>query len=60
MTNEGVILKVMKEEGRAFSAGEVADLSKLDRKEVDKVFALLKKEDKIVSPMRCKWEPATK
>ena len=25
---------------------------------VDKAFAELKKEDAIVSPVRCKWEPA--
>ena len=29
-----------------------------DRKEVDKAFAELKKEGAIVSPVRCKWEPA--
>ncbi|HAP50992.1 MAG TPA: transcriptional regulator [Porphyromonadaceae bacterium] len=29
-----------------------------DRKEVDKAFAELKKEGTIVSPVRCKWEPA--
>ena len=33
-------------------------LSGLDRKVVDKVFAELKKEGAIVSPVRCKWTPA--
>ena len=33
-------------------------LSGLDRKEVDKAFAQLKKDGAIVSPVRCKWQPA--
>ena len=39
-------------------AGKVAELTGLDRKVVDKVFAELKKEGAIVSPVRCKREPA--
>ena len=30
----------------------------LDRKEVDKAFAQRKKDGAIVSPVRCKWQPA--
>jgi len=48
----------MKEAGKPVSAGEVATATGIDRKEVDKVFADLKKEVAIVSPVRCKWEPA--
>lgn len=53
-----LILKVMKEAGKPVAAGEVATLSGLDRKVVDKVFAQLKKDGEIVSPVRCKWTPA--
>ena len=53
-----LVLKVMKEAGKPIAAGEVATLSGLDRKVVDKVFADLKKEGAIVSPVRCKWTPA--
>lgn len=53
-----LILKVMKEAGKPVAAGEVAALSGLDRKVVDKVFAQLKKDGEIVSPVRCKWTPA--
>ena len=42
--------------GKPVSAGEIATLSGLDRKVVDKVFADLKKEEVITSPVRCKWE----
>lgn len=52
------VLNVMKEAGKPVTAGEVATMSGLDRKVVDKVFAELKKEGAIVSPVRCKWTPA--
>ena len=53
-----LILKTMKEAGKPVSTGEVATLSGLDRKVVDKAFAELKKTGEIVSPVRCKWTPA--
>ena len=53
-----IVLKTMSEAGKPVSAGEVATLSGLDRKVVDKVFAELKKDGTIVSPVRCKWTPA--
>ena len=40
------------------NTGILATLSILDRKEVDKAFAQLKKDGAIVSPVRCKWQPA--
>ena len=58
MTMKEEILKVMKEAGRPMSAGEVEKLLKADRKEIDNAFKALKEEGKIVSPVRCKWEPA--
>lgn len=58
MTMKEEILKVMKEAGRPMSAGEVEKLLKADRKEIDKAFKALKEEGKIVSLVRCKWEPA--
>ena len=54
------VLKVMKEAGKPVSAGEVEKLSGLDRKDIDKAFQALKKEESIVSPVRCKGEPANK
>ena len=54
------VLKVMKEAGKPVSAGEVEKLSGLDRKDIDKAFQALKKEEALVSPVRCKWEPANK
>ena len=54
------ILQAMKEANKPLTAGEVANLTNLDRKSVDKAFNDLKKEEKIVSPIRCKWEPKEK
>ncbi|MGI6009329.1 MAG: transcriptional regulator [Methanomethylophilus sp.] len=56
MKNE--VLKAMKEAGRPLSAGEVAKILGADRKEVDAAFKELKAEKAIVSPVRCKWQPA--
>lgn len=58
MNIKETILNVMKEAGKPISAGEVEKLSGLDRKDIDKAFKELKKEEAIVSPVRCKWEPA--
>ena len=52
------ILNVMREAGKPVSAAEIEKLSGLDRKDIDKAFKELKKEEAIVSPVRCKWEPA--
>ena len=52
------VLETMRKAGVPLNAGKVAELSGLDRKVVDKAFAELKKEGAIVSPIRCKWEPA--
>lgn len=60
MDNREKILDTMRSAGKPLSAGEVSTLSGIDRKEVDKEFAKLKKENTIVSPVRCKWEPAEK
>ena len=58
MDVKATVLKTMKDAGKPVSAGEVEKLSGLDRKEIDKAFKALKAEGAIVSPVRCKWEPA--
>ena len=58
MDVKATVLKTMKDAGKPISAGEVEKLSGLDRKEIDKAFKELKAEGAIVSPVRCKWEPA--
>lgn len=60
MNEKEQILEAMRNAGEPLNAGKVAELTGLDRKVVDKAFAELKKEGAIVSPVRCKWEPAEK
>ncbi len=60
METKDKVLEVMKQNGAPMSAGQVAEQTGIDRKEIDKAFAALKKEGVIVSPVRCKWEPANK
>ena len=51
-------MATMMEAGEPMNAGKIAELSGIDRKEVDKAMKQLKEEGAIVSPVRCKWEPA--
>ncbi len=60
MNEKETVLEAMRKAGTPLNAGKVAELTGLDRKVVDKAFAELKKEGAIVSPVRCKWEPAEK
>jgi len=52
------VLNAMREVGAPVNAGKIVEMTGLDRKVVDKAFADLKKEGAIVSPVRCKWQPA--
>lgn len=58
METKEKVLATMKEAGTPLNAGKIAELSGIDRKEVDKAMKQLKDEDAIVSPVRCKWQPA--
>ena len=60
MTEKEQILDAMKKAGEPLNAGKIAELTGLDRKVVDKAMAAMKKDGSIVSPVRCKWEPAEK
>jgi hypothetical protein len=56
MEAKDIVLDVMKKEGSPLNAGRIAEISGLDRKEVDKAMKALKDEELIVSPKRCYWE----
>jgi predicted transcriptional regulator len=55
METKDKVLEAFKNAGEPINAGKVAELTGLDRKEVDKAMNQLKKEEAIVSPVRCKW-----
>jgi biotin operon repressor len=58
MDEKEQILKAMRDAGEPLNAGKIAELTGLDRKAVDKAMAAMKKDGSIVSPVRCKWQPA--
>ena len=60
MEEKEIVLEAMRKAGEPVNAGKIAEITWLDRKIVDKAFVELKKEWAIVSPVRCKREPAEK
>lgn len=58
MNEKEQILKSMRDAGEPLNAGKIAELTGLDRKVVDKTMDAMKKDGSIVSPVRCKWQPA--
>ena len=50
------VLDVFRKSTEPLKAGEVAELSGVDKKEVEKIMNQLKEENVIFSPKRCFWE----
>jgi len=57
MTTEEKVLAAMKKAGKAMSAGQIAEATGIDRKEVDKAMKTLKTNGAIESPKVCYWQP---
>lgn len=55
METKNTVIATLKNAGEPLNAGKIAELSGLDRKDVDKAMKQLKEEGAIVSPVRCKW-----
>ena len=51
------VLATMEKAGEALNTGKIVELAGMDRKEVEKAMKTLKKEERIVSPKRCYWQP---
>jgi DNA-binding MarR family transcriptional regulator len=56
MDSETKIIETFKAAGKPLKAGELAEQSGLDKKEIDKILKKLKKEDRIESPQRCYYQ----
>ncbi len=54
---ENKVLDVMKKAGKPLSAGQIVEISGIDRKEVDQAMKKLKTEGRITSPKNCYWQP---
>lgn len=55
MDDKTKVIEAIRNAGEPVNAGKVAELTGLDKNVVDKVFAQLKKDGTIVSPVRCKY-----
>jgi len=51
------VFETMRSTGKPMKAGEIAEAAGLDKKVVDKAMKELKKEERIISPKFCYWEP---
>lgn len=51
------VLTALKVAGKPLKAGEIADATGLDKKEVDKAMKVLKTDGRIESPKVCYWQP---
>ncbi len=55
---EDAVLTAMKKAGKPVKAGDVAEATGMDKAEVSKIIAALKKQSKVRSPKACYYEPA--
>lgn len=56
METAKTIFDAMKKNGKALKVSEIAELTGIDKKEVDKAIKKLIAESKISSPKRCYYE----
>ena len=54
MESKEQVLAAMRQAGEPLNAGKIAEITGLDRKEVDKAMKSLKDDGSIISPIRCK------
>ncbi|MBS5928058.1 MAG: MarR family transcriptional regulator [Clostridium sp.] len=47
------VLEVLNNSAEPLKGGQIAEISGLDKKDVDKAIKALKAEEKIISPKRC-------
>lgn len=55
MDDKTKVIEAIRNAGEPVNASKVAETTDLDKKVVDKIFAQLKKDGTIVSPVRCKY-----
>ncbi len=53
MENREIVLNALKEAGKPVRPGQVAEVTGIDKKEIDRIIKELKKEGKIFSPKQC-------
>ena len=56
MDTKNSVLETLKKSGKPLKGGEIAEISGIEKKEVDKAIKSLVKEEKIYSPKRCFYD----
>jgi hypothetical protein len=56
MGTSEIVFASMQKAGKALKTGEVADLTGLEKKEVEKAIKQLSTAGKVFSPVRCFWQ----
>lgn len=51
------VMQTLQNAGKPMKAGEIAELTGIDKKDVDNAIKKLKKDEKITSPKVCYYEP---
>jgi len=57
MDTNAKVLEILKKNKKAMKAGEVAEVSGIEKKEVEKAIKKLVAEGKVHSPQRCMYAP---
>lgn len=57
MSNADKVLEAMKSAGKPVGASDIAKMTGMEKADVDRAMAELKKAEAIESPVRCKWAP---
>ena len=57
MNTSDLVLKTLLEAGKPLKSKEIADLSRVEKAEIDKAIKQLKKEERLISPKACYYEP---
>ncbi|MFH1119186.1 MAG: MarR family transcriptional regulator [Bacteroidota bacterium] len=57
METKEKVFKALADAGKPMKAGEIAELTGIDKKDVDNAIKKLKNEEKIISPKVCYYEP---
>jgi len=56
MSTESTVINTLAKAGKPLKSGEIAEMSGIDKKDIDKAIKSLKTENKIFSPKRCYYE----
>ena len=56
MDLKDTVYSAMKKAAKPLRASEIAELTGIDKKDVEKSIKQLAKEDKVFSPIRCCWQ----